>query len=73
MSGDTARSMSVRAFANRHSEEYWENRLQIVKSLRESQPLAEQWQRYCRKTPFAKDIAYAQVVESIKNLIDAVH
>ena len=60
-------------FANRHSEEYWENRLQIVESLRESQPLAEQWQRYCRKTPFAKDIAYAQVVESIKNLIDAAH
>ena len=58
-------------FANRHSEEYWANRLQIVESLKVSQPLAEQWQRYCRKTPFARDIAYAQVVESIENLIAA--
>ena len=58
-------------FANRHSEEYWSNRLQIVESLKVSQPLAEQWQRYCRKAPFAKDITYLQVVESIKNLIDA--
>jgi hypothetical protein len=39
--------------------------------LKVSQQLAEQWQRYCRKAPFAKDIAYAYVVESIKNLIDA--
>jgi predicted nucleotidyltransferase component of viral defense system len=58
-------------FANRHSEEYWGNRLQIVESLRDSQLLAEQWQKYCRKTPFARDIAYVQVVESIKNLIAA--
>ena len=58
-------------FANRHSEEYWANRLQIVESLKVSQPLAEQWQRYCRKTPFARDIAYAQVVESVENLIAA--
>ena len=58
-------------FANRHSEEYWGKRLRIVESLKESQPLAEQWQRYCHKTPFAKDIAYVQVVESIKNLIEA--
>ena len=59
-------------FANRHSEEYWGNRLQIIESLKESQPLAEQWQRYCRKTPFVRGISYAQVVESIKNLIEVV-
>ncbi len=56
-------------FATRHSEEYWGNRLQIIESLKVSQPLAEQWKKYCRKTPFARDIEYAQVVESIRNLI----
>ncbi len=58
-------------FANRHPEEYWGNRLQIIESLEVSQPLAEQWKKYCRKTPFARDIEYAQVVASIRNLIAA--
>ena len=56
--------------AHRKTTEKISNKPEILKSIEESSMLKNQWEKYRREYPYAKDIVFEDTIKAIKKLID---
>lgn len=63
-------SRAVKAtFANRQSEEYFKARKEVVEMLSKSGFQRQQWLRYQKKTPYASEISFDDVIDSLNKIL----
>ena len=63
-------SKAVKAtFENRQSEEYFNARKGIVETLSKSEFQRQQWLRYQKKTPYAFEISFDDVIDSLNKIL----
>lgn len=66
-------SRAVKAtFTNRQSEEYFNARKKIVEMLSESGFQRQQWLRYQKKTPYASELSFDDVMDSLNKILSQV-
>ena len=63
-------STAVKAtFSNRHSEEYFNARKEIVEMLSKSEFQRQQWLRYQKKTSYASEISFDDVIDALNKIL----
>ena len=63
-------STAVKAtFSNRHSEEYFNVRKEIVEMLSKSEFQRQQWLRYQKKTSYASEISFDDVIDALNKIL----